>query len=77
MLCVEITICELIGVLYLVNTKFSAAGKARKELIVKQNFKIIFTDVVATFPKLLQGTINFTVVQIQTDSCESKCGEDF
>lgn len=74
MLCVEITICKLIGVLYLVNTKFSAAGKTRKERTVKQNFKIIFTDVLAAFPKLLQGTINFTVVQIQTDSCESKRG---
>lgn len=52
MLCVEITICELIGVLYLVNTKFSATGKTRKELTLKQNFKIIFTDVVATFAKL-------------------------
>lgn len=77
MLCREITICELIGVFYLVNTKLSVVGKTRKELIMKQNFEIIFAEVVTAFPKWLQGTMNFTVVKIQTDSCESKCGRFF
>lgn len=53
---------------------FQQLVKKRKELILKQNFKIIFTEVVTAFSKLLQGTMNFTVVKIQTDSCESKYG---